>query len=141
MADLRDEILGDPVRYGGKTAAEIYDLIYVVRDRTKTVERSPYRIADLIGMDSLAKWNNATDPQVKLGWTLFLAALQAGQPIDMAGGPIYKEVLKNARQATPAIITADERNAVVALCTKPATRAEEIELPERHIGDIERILS
>jgi hypothetical protein len=135
---LYTEISTDPLArgYAGMSNTALYTSLYVTKDRTVTGPRSPYKLADIFGWNSLRDWNASVDPGAKLGWTLFLAALQNDQKIDMAGGPIYSRVLNEARSATPAIITAAEKTAAIALCTSLESRATELGLPLRYPLDL-----
>jgi len=138
MSILSQEIALDPLTrgYAGMTNDQLYTDIFVTKYRTKTVAKSPWKIADLMGYESLVKWETTLDTDAKLGWKFFFAALQSGEEVDMAGNPVMSVVLNKARSASPDIISSDEKDAIIAFCTKRITRAEELGIPERHAGDV-----
>jgi hypothetical protein len=143
MSKLRDEILTDPLArgYSGMTADQVYTSIYVTANRTISVEVPAWDIFDVLSFNSYRDWSNTSDVDAKAAYRLLELAVQSNSRIDVVNDNTFKNILNKARNALPAaVISAAEKNAAEALCTRIVTRAVELGLPLRYPSDIQKIL-
>lgn len=144
MSKLRDEIVGDPLArgYSGMTATQIYTSIYATANRTISVEVPAWDIFDVLSFNSYRDWSNTSDVDAKAAYRLLELAVLSDAKIDVVNDNTFKNILNKARNALPsAVISAGEKTAAEALCTKVVTRATELGLPLRYPSDIQRILN